>query len=183
MRQDASNHYERAFENWLIDRGVKFVRAEDHRRLGPAGATVKSFDFLLRADNGKYVAAEVKGRTFRGTSLVGLKGLDCWVTLDDVEGLLLWQRALGENYVTVFIFAYRIVHVDVDLDGREVFCVGHDRYVFLAVRAEDYHRYMKRRSPRWRTVTLPAAEFRRYVVDPMDLLADPAIARRPLHTD
>jgi len=30
---------------------------------------------------------EVKGRTFHGTSLSGLKGLDGWVTFEDVQGL------------------------------------------------------------------------------------------------
>ena len=175
MREDSGNRYERAFESWLIDQHVEFVRAEDHRRPGSLGATVKSFDFLLHARNGKHVIAEVKGRTFKGTSLVNLKGLDCWVTSDDVDGLHLWQQALGDDYVAAFVFAYRVAQVDVDFDGHEVFSFGSDRYLFFAVRAVDYRHCMKRRSAKWKTVTLPAEDFRKYAVDLGDLLIAPTM--------
>jgi hypothetical protein len=173
MREDSGHRYEQAFESWLIDQRVKFVRAEDHRRPGSLGATVKCFDFLLHARNGKHIIAEVKGRTFEGTSLADLKGLDCWVTLDDVRGLHLWQQALGVDHVAVFIFAYRIAQVDVDCDGREAFAFGPDRYLFFAVRADDYRRCMKRRSLKWRTVTMSAEDFRTHVVNLMDILTGP----------
>lgn len=173
MREDSGNRYEQAFEAWLIDQHVEFVRAEEHRRPGCLGTTVKSFDFLLHTRGGKHVIVEVKGRTYKGTSLIDLKGLDCWVTLDDVNGLHLWQQALGKDYAAAFVFAYRVAQVDVEYDGREAFSFGPDRYLFFAVRATDYGRCMKRRSPKWRTVTLPAADFRKCVVDPASLLADP----------
>jgi hypothetical protein len=174
MRNDSGNRYEQAFESWLIDQRVEFVRAEDHRRPGSLGATVKSFDFLFHALNGKHVIAEVKGRTYKGTSLADLKGLDCWVTLDDVNGLHLWQQALGDDHVAVFIFAYRIAQVDVDCDGREAFSVGPDRYLFFAIRANDYRHCMRRRSPKWKTVTLSAQDFRKCVLNLADLLVNPA---------
>jgi hypothetical protein len=174
MREDSGNRYEQAFESWLIDQHVKFMRADDHRRPGCLGATVKSFDFLLHARNGKHVLVEVKGRTYRGTNLADLKGLDCWVTLDDVDGLHLWQEALGEDYVAVFVFAYRVAQVDVDYDGRDVFPFGSDRYLFFAVKATDYGRCMRCRSRKWRTVTLRAEDFRRCVVDVASLVIDPA---------
>ncbi len=174
MREHPAHRYEQAFASWLTDQGVEFVRADDHHRPGCLGVTVKTFDFLLHARNGRRVIAEVKGRTYRGTRLIGLKGLDCWVTLDDVNGLLLWQEALGTDYVAAFVFAYRVAQVDVDTDGREAFGFGPDRYLFFAVRATDYSRCMKRRSPKWRTVTLAAEDFRRCAVDLAGLVADPA---------
>jgi len=160
MREASVNHYERAFEHWLIDCQADYVRADEHKRIGTARRSVKNFDFLLYTRSGKRIIAEVKGRTFRGTSLVGLRGLECWVTRDDVDGLLTWQEVLGENHEAVFVFAYRLAHVDVDLDGRDAFCCGADRYVFLCIRVDDYAQAMKRRSLKWQTVTLPGEAFR-----------------------
>ena len=176
MTEDSGNRYEQAFEAWLLDQRVKFVHADEHRRPSCLATTVKSFDFLLHARNGRHVIVEVKGRTYRGTNLQRLSGLDCWVTLDDVDGLHLWQEALGTDYVAVFVFAYRVAQVDVDYDGRDAFPFGPDRYLFFGVRATDYGRYMRRRSRKWRTVTLKAEDFRRCVVDIASLLNDPAEA-------
>ena len=170
MREASVNHYERAFEHWLIDGRVDYVRADEHRRIGAAGQSVKNFDFLIYTRSARRIIVEVKGRTFRGTSLVGMKGFECWVTQDDVEGLVKWQKALGVDHEAVFIFAYRLAQADVDLNGREAFCLGSDRYVFFAVRVDDYARAMKRRSPKWRTVTLPAAAFGRYAMELTSLL-------------
>jgi len=170
MREVSVNHYERAFEHWLIDRQVDYVRADEHKRIGTAQQSVKNFDFLLYARSGKRIIAEVKGRTFRGTSLVGMTGLECWVTRDDVEGLLRWQEVLGENHEAIFVFAYRLANVDVDLNGREAFSSGADCYVFFCIRVDDYAHAMKRRSPKWRTVTLPAAEFRKCAKELASLL-------------
>jgi len=162
MQDSSVNHYERAFENWLIDHQVEYLRADEHKRIGGPHASVKNFDFLLYPRSGKRVITEVKGRTFRGTSLADMTGLECWVTRDDVEGLQTWQRALGPGHEAVFVFAYRVANVEVDFDGWEAFPCGPDRYVFFFVRLEDYCRAMKRRSPKWRTVTLPAEAFRHY---------------------
>jgi len=170
MQESCTNHYECAFENWLRDRRVEYLRADEHERIGPGPHTVKNFDFLLYLGPRRRVIAEVKGRTFHGVSLVGMKGLECWVTLDDVESLRMWQEALGVDHEAIFVFAYRIEHLDVDLDGREVFLVGSDRYVFFYVRLDDYRRHMKRRSPRWQTVTLPAQAFRQYARELAQLL-------------
>ena len=160
MRDSVGNHYERAFENWLIDQRVEYVRADDHERIGPRSHSVKNFDFLLCPRFGNRVIAEVKGRSFKGTRLADMTGFECWVTLDDVEGLELWRRILGADHEAVFVFVYRVLQVDVDFDGRVVFDSGGERYLFFCVRLDDYRRYMKRRSPKWRTVTLPAERFR-----------------------
>ncbi|UCD51889.1 MAG: HYExAFE family protein [Phycisphaerales bacterium] len=160
MQESGANHYERAFENWLRDRRVEYLRADEHERIGPGPQSVKNFDFLLYLGPERRVIVEVKGRTFQGTSLAPMTGLECWVTLDDVESLRMWQEALGADHEAIFVFAYRIEHLDVDLDGREAFSAGPDRYVFFYVRLDDYRHHMKRRSPKWQTVTLPADAFR-----------------------
>ena len=161
MRGFSANHYERAFENWLIDHHIPYVRSDEHRRLGPSGETVKNFDFLLRPRPGRNVIVEVKGRTFDGTTLADLTGLECWVTTDDLKSLQLWNEALGADHEAVFVFAYRVTRPDVDFDGHEPLNFGPDRYVFFCVRLDDYLEHMKRRSPKWHTVTLAADDFRR----------------------
>ncbi len=165
MGSSAPNHYERAFEGWLIDHGVDYVRASEHKRIGTARQSVKNFDFLLFAPLGRRIVVEVKGRTFSGNSLAGLKGLECWVTRDDVRGLGTWQKALGPGHEAAFVFAYRVVNPDVDFDGHEVLSLADNRYVFFCIRLEDYRQHMRRRSPRWQTVTLSAWHFRTCATD------------------
>ena len=160
MRDFSSNHYERAFENWLLDHGIPYTRSDEHRRLGPSDRSVKNFDFLLCPRPGRRVIVELKGRTFAGTGFAGLTGLECWVTLDDIESLRTWRQALGPGHEAVFVFAYRIAKADVDFDGHEVLSFNLERYVFFCIRLDDYLRYMRRRSPRWRTMTLSADNFR-----------------------
>ncbi|MEN6336903.1 MAG: HYExAFE family protein [Phycisphaerales bacterium] len=160
MRDFSLNHYERAFENWLIDHHILYVHCEEQHRLGPSEGSVKNFDFLLRPASGRKIIVEVKGRTFSGATLAGLAGLECWVTRDDVKSLQTWQKALGSDHEAVFVFAYRIVLSDVDFDGHETLMLGRNRYVFFCLRLEDYARCMRSRSRRWRTVTLTAGDFR-----------------------
>jgi hypothetical protein len=162
MRDFSPNHYERAFENWLIDHHIPYVHSEEHHRLGPVEGSVKNFDFLLRPESGRKVIVEVKGRTFAGATLAGLSGLECWVTRDDVKSLQVWRKVLGADHEAILVFAYRIVQADVDFDGHETLVLGPDRYVFFCIRLDDYSRRMKSRSRKWRTVTLAAGDFRRY---------------------
>lgn len=166
MRDFSANHYERAFENWLLDHRIRYVRSDEHKRPGPPdeSASVKNFDFLLLPGLGRKVIAEVKGRTFSGTTLAGLTGLECWVTTDDVQSLGVWKRALGPDHEAVFVFAYRVTRVEVDFDGHEPLVLGPERYVFFCVRLEDYLTHMKGRSPKWRTVSLAAEDFRRHAI-------------------
>ncbi len=109
MRDASGRHYEVAFENWLIENHVQYVKADEHARPGPAGASVKNFDFLLYPRPGRRVIAEVKGRTFRGTALARRTGLECWVTQDDLASLHTWQQALGPDHEAIFVFAYRVL--------------------------------------------------------------------------
>lgn len=165
MRDFSPNHYERAFENWLLDHRIEYVRSDEHRRPGPLDRSVKNFDFLLLPQPGRRVIAEVKGRTFAGTTLAGLTGLECWVTTDDLDSLHVWRRALGLDHEAVFVFAYRVAQADVDFDGHEVLVLDSGRYVFFCIRLDDYDRCRKSRSRRWRTVTLAVENFRRCAVD------------------
>ena len=169
MKDFSPNHYERAFQNWLIDNRIQYIAIDEHKRASFARCKVKSFDFLVYPANGQIIIAEVKGRKFKGTSLAKLTGFECWVTAEDVDGLVKWQRVFGPAYQALFIFAYKAENVDVDFDGRDVFEFDTDRYVFFAVKLDDYRSFMKRRSPKWRTVTLPADKFRQCAIEISEL--------------
>ena len=131
---------------------------------------VSRFDFFLYPPNQPTIIAEVKGRKFKGTTFEKLTGFECWVSAEDVEGLANWQRVFGPSHLAVFVFAYKIENVDVDFDGREVYESSAGRYVFFAVRLDEYRQYMKLRSPKWGTLTLPAEKFRQSAVQMQQLL-------------
>jgi hypothetical protein len=180
MKDSSPNHYERAFENWLIDNHIQYVTINEQKRAEfPASIhsaeanglnKFKSFDFLLYPNNQQVIIAEVKGRAFKGTSFAKLAGFECWVTAEDIDGLTKWQEVFGQGHTAVFVFAYKIENVDVDFDGRKVYDFDANRYMFFAVKLDDYREFMKRRSPKWRTVTLPADKFRQCAVQMQNLL-------------
>ena len=170
MREFSPNHYERAFENWLIDNRIRYIPVDEHKRAAFARCKVKSFDFLVYPRDGGVMIAEVKGRKFAGKSFANLAGFECWVTMEDVEGLSRWRQVFGAKHEAVFVFAYKIENIDVDFDGRDVFDFGIDRYVFFCIKLDDYCLFMKRRSPKWQTVTLPAEKFRQCSVQLAEVL-------------
>ena len=170
MKNFHLNHYEQAFGNWLIDNRIWYIAVDEKKRAALGASNAKSFDYILYPPNQGVVIAEVKGRLFKGTTLVNLKGFDCWVTADDVEGLSLWRQVFGIGHTAAFIFAYLIEKPDVDFDGREVYEFDGGTYVFFCITLDDYCMYMKLRSPRWKTVTLSADNFRKCAVQMQNLL-------------
>ena len=170
MKNFHLNHYERAFGNWLTDNRVQYIAVDEQKRAALGRSRLKSFDYLLYPHKHQTIVAEVKGRTFKGTSFANLAGFECWVTADDIESLTKWQGIFGSTHTAVFIFAYRIENIDVDFNGREVYEFDGRVYVFFAIKLEDYCKFMKLRSPRWQTVTLPAEKFRRCAIQMQKLL-------------
>lgn len=172
MHGFSSNNYEEAFENWLIDNRVQYVTVDQHKRTAFARNRIKSFDFLLYPEKrrSEVIIAEVKGRMFRGASLAKLAGLQSWVTIDDVRGLVRWEQVFGRGYAAAFIFAYRLENIDVECDGREVYDFDGQKYLFLSIKLDEYRSYMTVRSPKWQTVSLPADSFRDCTKDLKTLL-------------
>lgn len=170
MRDSSENHYERAFENWLIDNHIRHIKVDEHKKAVFGRSKIKSFDFLLYPPGGQIIIAEVKGRSFKGTSLAKLAGLECWVTAEDIDGLTNWQKVFDSNHQAVFVFAYKMENIDVDFDGKDAFYFDAKRYVFFSIELDDYRRFMKQRSPKWQTVTLPADKFRQCIVQIDELL-------------
>jgi hypothetical protein len=164
------NHYEKAFANFLSDNHIRYIAVDEQKRAVLGKSKLKSFDYLLYPPNQPIIIAEIKGRTYSGKSFAKLAGFDCWVTADDVDGLASWQQIFGPTHCAAFIFAYNIKKVDVDFDGRIVYNFKGKSYIFFCVKLSDYIRYMKLRSPKWKTVTLPAENFRSCAVQLQNLL-------------
>jgi hypothetical protein len=155
------NHFEVAFEQWLRDNRIQYVRVDQHKRAAFARSDVKSFDFLVYPRTAaKTLIVEVKGRRFAGKSLAGLKGLPNWTTMEDVRGLLRWEDVLGSGHKAHFAFIYEMINIDIELDGRSVFEHDGRRYFGLLTSVEDYQQRMRQRSVKWQTVMLGAEDFR-----------------------
>ena len=170
MKDFPRNHYEQAFEGWLIDNSLQYIAVDEHKRAAFGRLKIKSFDFLLYPRSRQIIIAEVKGRKFKGTSFAKLTGFECWVTADDIAGLTRWQQVFGPSHTAVFVFAYRVENIDVDSDGRDFYDFDANRYIFFAVKLDDYREFMKVRSPKWQTVTLPADKFRECAAEMQTLL-------------
>ena len=93
------------------------------------------------------------------------------ITTEDIEGLTKWREIFGSDHKAVFVFTYKIDNIDVDFDGKEVFHFDSNRYVFFCVKLDDYRKFMKPRSPKWHTVTLPAEKFRQCSIQLSDYIS------------
>jgi len=164
------NEYEQAFENWLVENHLQFVAVDQQRRRIFARNKIKSFDFFLYPVNSAPVIVEVKGRLFKGSSLAKETGLECWVTMEDIRGLIRWEQVFNDGTEALFIFAYKFENIDVESDGREVYDFDGNVFMFYVVRLDDYREFMKVRSPKWQTVTLPAVKFRELAVPAKEFL-------------
>jgi hypothetical protein len=180
MQSEYPNVYEQAFESFLAENKIPFVWVDQSKRPEFFDEGVKNFDFLLYRDSECPVLVELKGRTFKGNSLAGLRGLDGWATFEDVQALSQWLSRFHQNIPAAeafFVFAFRFANIDVETDGLAVYDYSGERYLFLAIPLEKYAKAMKIRSPKWQTVTLPAEDFRRWAI-PMDALFTPQRTQR-----
>ncbi len=168
MLENSLNHYEKAFAQWLRVNGIDYITLDDTKRKAFGRISLKSFDFLIIKEN-KKIITEVKGRKFRGKTLEGLKGLQCWITQDDCRSLQKWDR-IFDDYEAVFLFAYNIENYYTDLDGRDSFVFDNRKYIFFVIKFKDYIQNLKIRSPKWKTVTLSADDFRKNLIEANNFL-------------
>jgi hypothetical protein len=180
MKSDQANLYEQAFECFLTENKIPFVWVDQSKRPEFFESSVKNFDFLLYPDSEHPVLVELKGRTFKGDSLAGLKGLDGWATFEDVQALSQWLIRFRKDSPAAqafFVFAFRFANIDVETDGMGVYDWAEKRFLFLAIPLEKYAAAMKIRSPKWQTVTLPAEDFRQWAM-PIDAFLLPQRTQR-----
>ena len=173
MQSEQPNRYEQAFACWLTEHHVPFIDIDQSKRFVLADEGVKNFDFLLFPESDCPVLVELKGRTFHGTSLAGLKGLDGWVPFEDVQALSHWQGVFRRDKgdcAAVFVFAFAFEQIDVETDGHAVYDFGGERFLLLAAGLPGYQKHMKPRSGKWQTVSVSADNFRRIAVPVTEII-------------
>jgi hypothetical protein len=157
-------HYEAAFEDYLRSRGIPYVPVDEQKRVVFAGASVKSFDFLVYPPGAPAWLADVKGRKFPYDTPANRRTWENWVTDEDMDGLERWEGVFGPGFKAVFVFAYWLTGEDVVLSRRHRHQYLDEEYAFLCVPVSEYRAAAKRRSPKWGTLTVPTAVFRELAV-------------------
>ena len=173
MQTDQANIYEQAFESYLAENKIPFIWVDQSKRPEFFESSVKNFDFLVYPETKSPILIELKGRTFKGDSLAGLKGLDGWTTFEDVQALSQWLDYFCRDFSDTkafFVFVFQFANIDVETDGWPVYDWGDKRLVLLAIPLEHYRDCMKVRSPKWQTVVLPAEDFRRHAIPMNELI-------------
>lgn len=162
----------------LLPKQAKLELIDTKNGDGGEKSAIKNFDFVVYgdpADDGAVdgrvglgadnLLVEIKGRRLPRMRLADGRPakarLESWVTMDDVEGLGTWERLFGEGYRAVFVFVYWCDDVPPDGLFTEVFSYQSRWYTVRAVTLDEYAGCMKVRSPKWRTVNLPTADFER----------------------
>jgi len=162
---DRTNLYERAFEAYLQHRRVCYVAVDETHRAPAHDAPIKSLDFIVHGRSGASFLVDVKGRRYPGgTPGRERRVWECWSTMEDIDGLERWGGVFGPEYRGLLVFAYRLAAgVELPEATEDLWEWSGRRFLFRAVPVADYRREMRIRSPKWQTVTLPHASFRRLV--------------------
>ena len=171
MKRD--NHYEMAFEHFLRDRGIAVVPIVETRRSYLDETEVKSPDFIVVGPRHAKLVVDVKGRQFPSLSAgKPRRTWQNWSTAGDVDGLSRWSGRFGDGFQGVLAFVYHVLP-SVELPERtpDLFRFNSRLYLARGVGVEDYRLHMKSRSPRWSTVDLATADFRRIVHPFTDFLS------------
>jgi hypothetical protein len=160
---DRTNHYEQAFEAYLQWHGYCYIAVDETRRSTLGDTPVKSLDFLVYGNGSSRLLVDVKGRRFPGL----VRGKDrfvweCWSVLEDIDGLVRWRALFGTDYQGLLVFSYELESkVEMPDDTEDLWTWRGRRYLFRAVPIDGYRKHMRLRSPKWGTVDLPVAIFRR----------------------
>jgi hypothetical protein len=161
MMANRDNHYEAAFEEFLRSRGVPYVAVDEARRsLLSDGASIKSLDFIVSSPGGTVWLVDVKGRRFPSGDEQKQYWKN-WSTRDDLESLAQWEGLFGENFRGLFVFAYDVLGDRAPLPAEQLFAWRGNLYGFVAIPLAEYASYAHLISPRWDTVAMPTADFRR----------------------
>ncbi len=153
-------HYEAAFEDYLRRKQIPYVAVDEAKRAAFRDAKLKSFDFIVYADNRTNWLVDVKGRRWAARGSQRKPAWENWVTQADLDGLEQWEQVFGVGFGALFIFAYWLQE-QAEPPPEIVHGFRDQRYVFVGVPAAEYRLHARVRSPKWGTVNLPAAEFAR----------------------
>jgi hypothetical protein len=165
-----TRHYEAAVEDYLRANKTPYVTLDESRRVKFSGVKIKSFDFLIYPSSGPKLIADVKGRKFPYDTRSGRRYWENWVSRGDLDGLQEWERAFGDAYRGVLVFAYLLSGESLRWPQVSIHVIDGARYAFLCAPIADYARHARERSSRWDTVSVPGKAFRQMVLPLADLL-------------
>ncbi len=166
------NHYESAFEEYLRGHRVPYVAVDEARRsLLCDGASIKSLDFIVSAPGGTTWLVDVKGRRFPSGDTTTQYWKN-WSTHDDLRSLGQWEHLFCETFRGLFVFAYDVLGDRSPLPEAQLFEHRGSLYGFVAIRLSDYAAHAHQISPKWDTVAMPTADFRR-LAQPLEELLRP----------
>jgi hypothetical protein len=172
------NHYEAAFEEYLRAHGVPYVAVDEARRsILSNGASIKSLDYIVSAPAQVAWLVDVKGRRFPSGDEQKQYWKN-WSTADDLRSLAQWEQLFGSNFYGLFVFAYDVLGDRAPLPAEELFDYRNKLYGFVAVPLSAYVHHARRISPRWDTLAMPTAEFRRHARPLDELLGLVAASKR-----
>jgi hypothetical protein len=159
---DRSNHYEVAFESYLLAQRLCYVAVDETRRSLLDDAPLKSLDFLVFSKSGARLVLDIKGRRFpSGPPRRPRRVWECWSFREDLDALDRWASMAGPDYRGLLVFAYYLQpSVELPPSTPDLHLCRGKRYLFRAVEVTAYREHMRRRSPSWETVTLSKADFR-----------------------
>jgi len=134
------------------------VNVDEGKRALLQNVSLKSMDFIVYSGKTRNLLVDVKGRRFPGAGHGGHRW-ENWATQDDIDCLLKWEQVFGADFRALLVFAYHVVEPGGD-HGLEACHTFRDRtYAFYGVWVDQYGGAMRKRSPRWETVWLPAEPF------------------------
>jgi hypothetical protein len=155
------NHYEAAFEEYLRTRGVPYVAVDETRRsLLSEGGSIKSLDFIVSTPSRTTWLVDVKGRRFPSGDDQKQYWKN-WSTADDLKSLAKWESLFGASFRGLFVFAYDVLGDRAPLPEEQLFQYQEKWYGFVAIPLREYADHAHQISPRWDTLAMPTAEFRR----------------------
>ena len=160
---DRSIHYEAAFEDYLRAKDWPYVAVDEARKAIFAGASLKSFDFIVYSSSGPNLLVDVKGRKFPdavpGRSRGASRTWENWITRQDVEGLGEWEKVFGRDFAALLVFAYWLQGPPQRSPFQDVHVFRQNHYAFAAIRLADYVAAAHPRSRKWQTMGMPGADF------------------------
>ncbi len=166
---DRNVHYEAAFEDYLRAKGWPYVAVDEAKKAIFAGASIKSFDFIVYSSSGPNLLVDVKGRKFpdciAGPQRGASRTWENWITRQDVEGLTEWEKVFGNGFFAMLVFAYWLQGPPQRAPFQDVHLFRQKHYAFVAVPLSVYVAAARPRSAKWQTLTMASAEFSRQSKD------------------
>ena len=152
------NLYEWCVIEYLKYRELHHYRIEDLKKfmVNISDESIKNFDILVPGNDGN-VLIEIKGRKASGKNKLRFEN---WVTGEDIQSLMHWQKMFGKHFMSIFCFVYKI---DFDMPAANTeftsFSANNMRFAMFGIELDKYIAESSLRSIKWNTFSLNSKAF------------------------